>query len=228
MRILSINLFSLICLLVFGAVQAQGIGDQMSVSFKTVGWGKSYRGLYMMVGGQKRPIVVGKMAMSPKFQYSGASPIIFYRDVETPDGVMAPKPVVSVPISGASSPLLMLVSGDTDKPNIRVMDDSGLYKPAGMTIINLSGKQLAFSIGEERFAIGPDGKKQLDLKKEIKSTETTWTEVTTSIGAQDEEGDWRVVYRKRWPVSADSSLLVFAVEEHGHILTKLVRNYLNR
>ncbi|WOO42724.1 hypothetical protein [Rubellicoccus peritrichatus] len=223
------TIISLLALSLFGSpmLHAQGLGQQYSISFKTVGWGKSYRGLYMMVGGEKKPVVVGKMGLSPKLQYYGPSPLVLYRDTQVGE-VTEPKPVASVNLEGVSSPLLMLVSGQPDSPQIRVMDDSGLYQPAGMTVINMSSKLLAFSIGDERFSIPPDEKKQLDLKSQMGSRETAWTEVTTSIGAQDEKGDWRVVYRKRWPISDTSSLLVFAVEEHGNVLTKMVRNYLNR
>lgn len=202
-------------------LRAQDASD-IQVNFRALAWSKPIRDLYFVQGGQPVPVRMSNRAVSQVYSYRGQSPLRFYKNKQTAEGETVPVEVGQVSFSnGSHKPLLVfLPNGDANYRIISLADEK-LYQLGSCFLYNVSGKNLAFKVGGEQMLMKPQMFQRIDLQ-EIAKTEPVKDSVSVAIASQDDQDAWDVVYKQRWPILENSSFLVFAINQEGHIRVRLI------
>lgn len=146
------------CLL--GLLGMQGLPAQViapsagpAMQFRTLGADCAPEGLNFRMGSNSIPITIQQGMRSMPYNYSGASPLVFFKLVEGEDGKLVPQTVASVDLSEAGTfPLLVFFKGTKgpDQPVVSVLKEDPKSFPAGtFRIVNDSAVPLnaAFPMG---------------------------------------------------------------------------------
>ncbi|CAA6679271.1 Unannotated [Lentimonas sp. CC4] len=196
--------------------------DAIRTQFQCLGWAPIPHPVYVLKGQKKEWIKVPHRGLSATYDYYGPSPMVIYREGTNAEGLKFDQPVASVPIDSKRS--VLLISPNADRLQVKRLDNGQMFMPAHVSIYNLSNDSLAFALGEDRFTLQPNQSHFADMTKDLELNSPSIPQLKASIAAPDQEGKWNLIYRKRWPLSTSSSILVFAINDNEHVKVQLVRN----
>jgi hypothetical protein len=131
--------------------------------FRVIGMDYAPDGLLYQLGSNAVSLNVPVGVRSMPLGYSGANPLVFFREVNGADGRKSNQPVLSVDLSGAGSlPLLVFHKpvSPTTPPVVTVYAEDASALPAGtVRILNEGTKPLVAKVGGKPLAVPPRGLK---------------------------------------------------------------------
>lgn len=188
--------------------------EPVSIRFRAVSWtaGKPEGFSYLQKG---KPVVLddlGPSVRSKMLDYSGPSPLVLY----PPDAAIVPSgdakppaPLAVIPIpSGIRHPLIILVPNpEKDGPPYKGMvfdDDPSVFPYPSYSFVNLSGKNVAISFGEEQFGLAPG-------KRKLLTSQAKTINLRLAVPKEGREG-WSVIYDNFYPNWPEERTLMFIVD----------------
>lgn len=211
-----ISLLSLTLLLsCIAKLQAQGPNPEelrVNVDFSIVSWDKPIFNLYYQSRGQVELIkFVPNIGRSEVFNYQGAPFLTFYvEDGVNEDGSIRYKQIAELNVSPAAKNLLLLFipKGDDTYKVISYADSMEDFPVGSFKFVNLTERQLAVNVGNNKLVIPPRGVEALS-PKQLEDENN----VDIKLAKPDEEGSWDMAHSSRWGYSANNRAICFVYED---------------
>ncbi len=177
------------------------------------------------------PIRVTSDFRSEQYSYMGPNPIVFFREVMGPEGILIKQPIASASIPNGMTHAL-LIFNKLESPDsagreyrILVIDDGSTNFPWGsFRVFNFSEHQIGGIIADEKFVIQPKSFQTISPKYDDDKN----MGVRFSINF---EGEWIPAMSTRWRYHDTGRNLVFLTTEttniKPHLEAKIISQYLN-
>lgn len=210
-------------LLIGGPSTAAPEAEQVSFSFRCIGLGSEFRQMDLWVdngsGGKRERIRMGTASKTPSISYTGLPQLVFFRQAEGGERFAQ---VLYNP--NLKDPLYIFTSLEGKQgARITTIEDSwSVYGANTYLLVNISGRDLYWQMGTERFKIEDTDFKVIDVPKSVEKTPVIALEI-------DEEGTASRVYRAKWQNRPNMRRLIFVREadenETGSVRVRVVEDF---
>jgi hypothetical protein len=174
-----------------------------TLEFRLISWAGTIEDLKYANGQKSVDVVAWDSVLSPKYQFTGAGPLVLFREIQLEDKTVR-EPVASLtPPAGFTHAILLLAPTDATKKTYtaRWINDSPEVRQAQtITYENLSSYPVAIKLGEEKLTIAP----QETLSR---PTNPAFRRLALQIAAQTEKG-WELVVSQSQPIRPGLRTLV--------------------
>ncbi|MDF3057791.1 MAG: hypothetical protein K0R17_2006 [Rariglobus sp.] len=174
-----------------------------ALEFRLLSWAGTIEDLNYANGQKPVAVVAREGSLSPKYQFTGAGPLVLFREIQR-DGKTVREPVASLtPPVGFTHAILMLAATDTAGTayTARWINDSPeVRKSQTITYENLSSLPVAIKLGQEELALEPDAKLTRPTNPDV-------YRLALKVAARTQNG-WEMVISSSQPVRRGLRTLV--------------------
>lgn len=174
-----------------------------ALEFRLLSWVGTIEDLKYANGQKPVAVVAREGSLSPKYQFTGAGPLVLFREVHR-DGKTVREPVASLtPPAGFTHAILMLAPTDAAGTayTARWINDSPEVRQAQtITYENLSIHPVAIKLGKEELALEPNAKLTRPTNPDV-------YRLALKVAARTEKG-WELVISSSQPVRRGLRTLV--------------------
>ena len=215
-----------------------------ALEFHCMAFQGTYSGIFYQSGPEADTgIDINEFGLSPKYTYSGPSPVTFYTKATGEEGEVVKTPVAQLPFDQRHTKLLLIFypnpaqAGTYQIYPIATDNQSmppGSYRVQNQTrkpvAMQMNGKTYNFNSGQFQVITPPPAQEET-FEIEITDPEAEGTEarietltasakVAVHLVYQNEAGQWETFFRKRWLYRPDIRTYVFIYNIDGVLQLK--------
>jgi len=197
----------------------------VSARFKALGWVKTLRDVYYFErANEPIKMLIPSGGLSIEYNYRGPETLRFYLKETDAQGAVRWNPVGSVRLTSASSEYLLLFRAAENKNGfqVRAEPNSVADFPGGSyRFFNFTSAPIAGKLESSEFVVGPGA--TTTVKPEPGPGASLVTFLATRTG-----GNWKVLFKTKWPWKKDVQTLVFLVpgDREGQVRQRIIRERL--
>ncbi|MDF3058001.1 MAG: hypothetical protein K0R17_2216 [Rariglobus sp.] len=159
-----------------------------ALEFRLLSWAGTIDDLKYANGQKPVEIVAWDSALSPKYQLTGAGPLVLFREIKQEEKTIR-VPVATLPPPTGSTHAILLLSA-TDASNqaytaVWIDDSPEVRKAQTITYYNLSSYPVLIKLGTEEISLAPQA-------MSIRATDPAFERLALKVAAQTEAG-WEIV-----------------------------------
>lgn len=174
-----------------------------ALEFRLLSWDGDFEDLNYINGGKPIRVAAREGALSPKYQFTGAGPLVLFREVRKDDKIVR-EPVATVtPPAGHTHAILLLAPTDatgTSYTTRWINDSPEVRKAQTITYENLSSYPVMIKLGKDKIALEPEGKLTVPTNPDV-------YRVALMVAARTSKG-WELVISSSQPVRRGLRTLV--------------------
>ena len=213
----------LLSLLLVSAVSAADPDqEQVSFSFRCIGLGSDFRQMDIWVdngSGKRTRIRMGTASKTPSISYTGLPQLVFFTQAEGGQrfAQVSYNPKLKEPLYIFSRP-----KGRNGARITSIEDSWSVYGVNSYLLVNLSGRELYWQVGTERFKIKDTDFKVINVAKDQAKTPVIALEI-------DKDGQPSRVYRAKWQNRLNMRRLIFVraagENETGSVRVRIIEDF---
>ncbi|HSI08413.1 MAG TPA: hypothetical protein VK985_07460 [Rariglobus sp.] len=174
-----------------------------ALEFRLLSWNGDIEGLNYANGQKPVPVIAREGTLSPKYPYTGAGPLVLFREIQK-DGKTVREPVATLPPpAGFTHAILVLAATDdagTAYTARWINDSPEVRKAQTITYENLSSLPVAIKLGQEELTLESNAKL-------TRPTNPAVRRVALMVAAHTQTG-WELVVSSSQPVRPGLRTLV--------------------